>query len=148
MLLGELDSNFLKDVSVVALEGGVESAVTIDDDETELLIVSKETVEGRGIELVSAVVQGLVDRAEGLNIIVDLLLSLAVFHEDNTAEDNETIGRSISVELQLLLGRCDGADHRLASLAGLDVVRLRELLHQSAGSQVDVFLGRDVEGHE
>ena len=133
MLLGKLHSDFLEDVSVVALESGIKSAVTVDYDEAELLIICKEALERRGVEFVSAVVEGLVDGAEGLDIVVDLLLGLAVLHEDHTAEDHKAVGGGVSVELQLLLGGCDGSDDRLAGLAGLNVLGLGELLSEAAG---------------
>jgi len=39
MLLGKLNRDLLKNVSVVSLKGGIKGTVTINDDEAELLIV-------------------------------------------------------------------------------------------------------------
>ena len=88
MFLGKLDSNFLEDFSVVSLKGSIESTVTVDNDETELLIVLEKTTQRAGIELISAIVERLIDWAEGLNIIVYFLLGLSVFHQDDAAKDN------------------------------------------------------------
>ncbi len=42
MLLGEFDSEFMEDFSVVSLKGTVQSTVTIDDDETKDVFVFQE----------------------------------------------------------------------------------------------------------
>lgn len=101
MLLGQFDSDLLEDLSVVALQGCIESAVTVDDDEAELLIIGHQALQGRGIKLVTTVVERLINGSERLEIIVDLLLGLAVVHEDHTAENDETILGGVLVELQL-----------------------------------------------
>lgn len=104
VLLGQLHSDLLEDLSVVALKGSEKSATTIDNDEAELLIICQEACKWRGIEPVPAVVQGLIDRSEGLEIVIDLLLSLTVVHKNHTAEDNQTVLRSVFVELKLGTG--------------------------------------------
>ena len=104
MLLGQLHSDLLKDLPVVPLKGSEEGTITIDDNEAKLLIILQEARQGRGIELVATVVQGLVDGAEGLEIVVDLLLRLPIVHKDHTAEDDETVLRGVLVELQLGTG--------------------------------------------
>ena len=57
MLLGKLDRDLLENFSVVALQGCEQSTITVDDDEAELLIIMKQALKRRGIELVTAVVQ-------------------------------------------------------------------------------------------
>ena len=103
MFLGKLHSDLLENFSVVTLEGSVECAITVDYNESELLVVLKETRERRGIKLVSAIIQRLIDWSKGLDIVVDLLLGLSVVYQNDTAEDNEAILGGLTVKLQLLL---------------------------------------------
>ncbi len=56
------------------------------------------------MEAVLALVSEDVDGAEGFQCDSDLLLGLAVVHEDNTTEDAKTILGCILVQLQLLTG--------------------------------------------
>ena len=83
------------------MEGGVKSSITIDNDKSELLIVCEERPQWFGLELVAAVVHELVDWPEWLKVEVDLLLSVVVLHENNTAENTQSIGRRVFVKLNL-----------------------------------------------
>jgi hypothetical protein len=80
MLLGELNSNLLQNLSAIALEGGIQSSITIDNNESEFFVVSKETSQGFSLEFASAEIHKLINRAEGLKIKVDFLLSFAILH--------------------------------------------------------------------
>ena len=80
MLLGQLHRHSLDDLLVVTLEGGKKHSVTIDDDETKLVIVLEEGEKRVSEESVLALVGEDVDWSEGLKGNLRLLLSLAVFH--------------------------------------------------------------------
>ena len=56
MLLWQLDCDLLQDLSVVTLKSSVQSTVTVDNDEAELLVVLKKEVKWTGVELVPAVI--------------------------------------------------------------------------------------------
>jgi len=113
MLLGEFDSEFMEDFSVVSLKGTVQSTVTIDDDETENVFVFQEFLQilfflslsfnqiraYLNVELVIAKVKRFVDGLEGFEIDNDLLFSSTIFTEDGTGVQNETIGRGLVVQL-------------------------------------------------
>jgi hypothetical protein len=44
VLLGKLDRDLLENFSVVALQGCEQSTITVDDDETELLVVMQQAL--------------------------------------------------------------------------------------------------------
>jgi hypothetical protein len=58
-------------------------------------------VQGIGLETIVAEVDELVDGFEWLKVEVDLLLGLAILHQDNSAIKDESIGRRVLVQLQL-----------------------------------------------
>lgn len=72
------------------------------------------------MELRVAEVKRGVDRLVGLEVNVDLLL-LPFLGQDGTTEDDETILRHSVVELELLLGRGDGAQNGESIHTVLDV---------------------------
>ena len=74
VLFGELDLHTLEHFFVVSLESGVQHTVTIDDNESELLIVSQQVLEGLGVEAVLTLVSEYSLRLEGLKINSDLLV--------------------------------------------------------------------------
>lgn len=100
MLLGQLHLNLLEDVSVVSLQGSIQSSITIDYYEAEFIIVCEQSVECFTMELVIAEVQKLIDGSERLEIEVHLLLSFTIFHQNYTAINYETVSRSLLVKLQ------------------------------------------------
>jgi hypothetical protein len=104
VLLGKLHSDFLKDFPIVALKSGVKGAITVDDNEAEFLIILQEALQRGGIEPVTTVIEGLINGSEGLKIVVDLFLSLAIVHQNDTAENNQAILRGVLVKLDL--GAC------------------------------------------
>jgi hypothetical protein len=58
-------------------------------------------VKGISLETIVAEVNELVDRLERFEIEVDLLLSLAILHQNNSAIDDESIRGCRLVQLQL-----------------------------------------------
>ena len=104
VLLGQLDLHALEHLLVVALQGGHEDTITIDDDEAELVVVLEQGQQGLSVEIGLAFVGEDVDRSERSQVNLDLLLGFAVFEQDDTAEDAETVRRSVFVQLQLLTG--------------------------------------------
>lgn len=104
----------------VAAEGTKEGTVSIHDNEPKLLIRFEQLSQGFGVELVVAEIQGGVDGFEGLKVNVDLAL-LAFRGQNFATVDNKSIGRDLVVELQSLLGRCDGRKDGLSVDTRLDV---------------------------
>ena len=102
VLLGQLYRHSLDDLLVVTLEGGEEHTITIDDDETKLVIVLEEGEKRISEEGVLALVGKDVNWSEGLKGNLRLLLGLAVFQKDHTAENTEAILGCRAVQLQLL----------------------------------------------
>ena len=72
------------------------------------------------METVLALVGENVDRSEGLKSNLDFFLSLAIFHEDDTAENDEAIFGNRFVKLQSLARRRNRRAYRLARLSGLN----------------------------
>lgn len=63
------------------------------------------------MELVVAHVQRSVDRLERLEVNVELLL-LSILCDDGSTVDEKTVRRTEAVQLQSLLSRSDGRQHR------------------------------------
>jgi hypothetical protein len=101
VLLRERDHDALQDFLVVALERGVEDAVSVDDHEAELLVVLEQRLQRLGVELVLALVAEDVDGLEGLQVQGDLLFALAVVQRNDAAEKHEAVRGDAPVELQL-----------------------------------------------
>ena len=120
VLLGQVDRELVDDVARVAAERAEQSAVTVHDDEAELLVGLEQLAEGLGVELVVAEVERGVDGLEGLEVDVDLAL-LSFGGDDFAAVDDEAVGGHLVVELEALLGGSNGGQHGLAIDAGLDV---------------------------
>lgn len=74
VLLGQVDREFVDDFTGVAREGAEEGAVSVHDDETELLVRLQQLAEGLCMEFVVAEVERGVDGLEGLEVDVDLAL--------------------------------------------------------------------------
>lgn len=145
VLLGEIDRELVDDVTRVAAEGAEEGAVTVHDDEAELLVGLEQLGEGLGVELVVTEVQRRVDGLERLEVDVDLSL-LALGGQDFTAVDDEAVGRDLVIELEALLGRRNGRQDRLPVDAGLDVRRgalwWRRWLDRRAGAEAGLCNSR------
>jgi hypothetical protein len=104
----------------VARQCAEQRTVSVHDDEAELLVRLKQLAQGFGVELVVTKVQRRVDGLERLEVDIDLAL-FAFCGDDFTAVDDKAIGRDLGVELQTLLGGCDGRQDRQAVDTGLDV---------------------------
>mmetsp|Transcript_43083 Transcript_43083/g.87117 ORF Transcript_43083/g.87117 Transcript_43083/m.87117 type:complete len:426 (-) Transcript_43083:275-1552(-) len=120
VLLGQVHAELVQHLPARALQRPVQAAVAVHDDETEAVIVVQQLVERLCVELVVAQVQRRVDRLERFKVDVHLAL-LAVFGDDEAAVEHETVGRDVAVALEALLGRGDGAQHRLPVDATLNV---------------------------
>ena len=102
MLLGQLHRHPLDDLLVVTLERGEEHSITIDDDETELVVVLEEGEKRLCVEAVLALIGEDVDGSEGLEGNLCLLLGFAVIQKDHTAENTEAVPGRCPVKLQFL----------------------------------------------
>ena len=102
------DSSHL--VSMSHLQSTEESTVTIHHDESESVVISQQSSQSFGVELVITKIKRGVDGLERLKINVDFLL-LALLGDDGAAVDDETIGGDLGVELESVLYRGDGAQH-------------------------------------
>ena len=120
MLLGQLNGHALHNLFVVSLQSGVQHTITVDDDEAELVIILEQGEQGLRIEAVLALVGEDVDRSEGCQVNLDLLLCLAVLHENHATEDAQAVLGDGLVELQALTGGRDGGDDGLTRLTRLD----------------------------
>lgn len=108
----------------------VQDAITVDDDEAELVIILEQGEQRLRVEAVLTLVGEDVDRTERCQVNLDLLLSLSILHEDHTAENAQAILGNGLVELQTLTGGCDGGDDGLTRLTRLDRLSARQLLIQ------------------
>lgn len=107
VLLGQVDGEFVDDISSVAAQGAEESAVSVHDDEAEGLVGFEEFAESFGVEFVVAQVEGGIDGLEGLEVDVDF--SFFAFRcDDFSAVDDQSIRGDFIVQLETLLGGCDG----------------------------------------
>jgi hypothetical protein len=86
VLLRKLDWHSLDDDLVGTLEGGKEDTITIHDDEAKLLVIFEQSEEGLGEEGVLALISVGVEWLVWLQVVGDLLLSLVVFHKNDTTE--------------------------------------------------------------
>ena len=120
VLLRQLDWHTLNDLLVVALKRRKEHSVTIDNDESKLVIVLEEREQRLRLKTILTSVAEDVDGSEWFEGNLDLLLGVAVLHQDDTTEDYEAIGRNMLVQLKLLSSRSDGRNDRLACLTRLD----------------------------
>ena len=97
----------MDDISSVAAQGAEEGAVSVHDDEAEGLVGFEEFAEGFGVEFVVAQVEGGIDGLEGLEVDVDF--SFFAFRcDDFSAVDDQSIRGDFIVQLETLLGGCDG----------------------------------------
>lgn len=140
VLLGEIDGELVDNIPRVAAKRAEESAITVHDDEAELLIGLEQLGERLSVEFVVTEVQRGVDGLERLEVDVDLSL-LPLGGQDFTTVDDEPVRRYFVVELEALLGRCDGRQDRLSVNARFDVGRgtlwwRRRLDRQHQGEKV------------
>ena len=112
------------------MERREQDTITVDDDETKLVIVLEKREERLRLKAVLASVAEDVDSAEGFDGNLELLFSVSVLHEDDAAEDDETVGGDVLVQLQLLSGRSDSRNDGLACLTRLDGLSARQFLRQ------------------
>ena len=104
MLLGQLHGNLLQDCSLITLQSGEQCTASVHDDEAELLVVLEQVVETFGVEFVLASVQERLAWSEWLDVKSNLLLRFVIFHQDNTAEDDQSVFWGLSPDLQLFSG--------------------------------------------
>ena len=130
VLLGELDGHTLDDLLVVTLEGGEEHTITVNDNETELVVILKEGEEWLRLEAVLALVGEHINGAEWFQGDLDLSLSVTILHQNDTTEDDKTIGWDMLVQLQLLSCRGNGRNDGLACLTRLNRLSTRQFLCQ------------------
>mmetsp|Transcript_61759 Transcript_61759/g.93244 ORF Transcript_61759/g.93244 Transcript_61759/m.93244 type:complete len:256 (+) Transcript_61759:579-1346(+) len=105
VLLGELDRHFVENFARVARERAKQSAVSVHDDEPELVVALQQLLQRLNVELVVAEVEGGVDGLEGLEVDRHLPL-LSVLCQHRAAVKHQPVGRHLVVQLQTLL--CGG----------------------------------------
>mmetsp|Transcript_6851 Transcript_6851/g.12224 ORF Transcript_6851/g.12224 Transcript_6851/m.12224 type:complete len:314 (+) Transcript_6851:1921-2862(+) len=109
MLLGKIDREFVQYLPPGALDGTVETSVTVHNDESEGLVVHEEFVEVLGVELVVTEVEGCVDAFEGFEVDVDFLLLPIVGHDRAAVHDESVLGAFV-VQFEPLLCAGDSAE--------------------------------------
>jgi len=127
MLFGQFNCDLVQNVSGISLQSGKKGATTINNDETEFLIVFKEIIQTGGMELILAFIQERCCWSEWLDIESNLLFCFVIFHQDLSAENNQTICWGCFPKLQLFSGRGDSALDRGHGLLGFDLSCLSEL---------------------
>ena len=110
MLLGKIDSEFVKDVACVALQRAIQGSITIHDNEAKCVVILEQFMQSFGVEFVVAQVQRRVNRFEGLEGYRELLL-LALVGHDGAAVQHQAVLGDLCEELQFLLSRCDSSQH-------------------------------------
>ena len=86
VFFGEVDGEFVDYFAGVAGQSAEQTTVAIHNDKAETGVVFEECVEGFGVELVVAEVQGCIDRFERFEINVEF--SLFSFIRDNVSKYN------------------------------------------------------------
>jgi len=56
VLFGQLDTDFLQNLFIVSLQGGIKSTVTINNDEAKFIVILHKAIERRSVEFVATVV--------------------------------------------------------------------------------------------
>ena len=112
------------------------------------MIVLQKHTKRLSLKLTWATVNVLVDRLEGLKVVVDHLLSSAIFHEKLTAEDNQSLLRSLAVISQLAECWLNSWLDGVLSLCALDLCGLTEFFLELTRDQLDVLARGDVDRHE
>uniref|UniRef100_A0A0A9G2E9 Eukaryotic peptide chain release factor subunit 1-1 n=1 Tax=Arundo donax TaxID=35708 RepID=A0A0A9G2E9_ARUDO len=102
MLLWEINSEFVKHLTSIATQCAKKSSITIHNNEAKLVIRFQELLQSFSMELVVTKVQGCVDRLEGLKINSNFLF-LAIFCNDCSSVENQTIWGNLVIQLQPLL---------------------------------------------
>ena len=108
VLFGQLHGHALQDLFIVALQGGEENTISVDDNEAKLVVVLKQGKQRLRVETILTLIGKNVDRAEGLKCNRYFLLGLAVFHHDDATKDAETACGRVFVKLQFLARGGDG----------------------------------------
>ena len=111
MLLGQVNGKTLEDLSGVTTQGTEERTVTVHHDEAELLVRFEQFTQGFCVELVVTQIKRRVDGFEGFKVDVNLPL-LSFGRDDFTAVHDQSIRRDLVIELETLLGGCDGRQDR------------------------------------
>ena len=101
MLLWELHTDFLQNVSHISLKGGEQSTTSIDDDESEFLVILEQVLQAGGVELILTLVHFVLDWSEWLDVEGDPLFGLVVVHQNLSAEDQQTVSWDVFIQLQL-----------------------------------------------
>jgi hypothetical protein len=95
------------DLSRVSAQSTEERAVTVHDDKAELLVGFQQLTESLGVELVVTEIERCIDRLKRFKVDVNFPL-LSFRGDDFATVDDKPIRRDFIVQLQTLLGRCDG----------------------------------------
>jgi len=120
VLLRQLHGHTLNNLLVATLEGGEEHTVTVDDDETESVVIFQQGQHRIRVERVLALVRKHVDRLEWFKVDFHFFLRFAVLLEDDTTEETEAVRRGVLVQLKHFTRRRDSRQHGLARLTRLN----------------------------
>ena len=124
-----------------------ESTVTINNNETELVISFHHAVKFISVELVIAHVQGARDSLEGFNINGELLF-FVVFSQDSTTVDDHTIWRNFGEELNTTKSGGNGSLNGNLVGVGFDVGASTEFVGEHGGDLGDLSLRGDEESDD
>eukprot|EP00754_Rhynchopus_humris_P023566 Rhum_TRINITY_DN14840_c11_g1::Rhum_TRINITY_DN14840_c11_g1_i3::g.125328::m.125328 len=142
VLLRQLNSETVQDLTGVARQRAVQRAVTVHHDETVLVVGLKHLVHLVNVELVVAHVLRLAHRLERLDVDRQLLL-LVVLRHHVTAEQDQSVRRRTVVQLQLRQARRDRRLHCQLRRVRLDRRGRAVLVVQQLRRLRDLVLGRD-----
>lgn len=143
VLLGQIDEEAVEHIAGASTDRSVQTTATVHDDESEGGVVLQKLLESLGVELVVAQVERGIDRAEGLEGVGHLLF-LSLLVQAGSAVHHETVGRNTGepnneqfyadfLQLQLLLGGGNGAQHGETVHTGLNVGSSSILTSQHVG---------------
>ena len=105
MLLGQLDCEFIGDILCVTLKSGIESALTINNDESEWRLADQKLLlQIFEVELGVTRVDGEIDGFEGFEITNEFFLSGGSFVHNLSTEENESVIGSTLIQFESFPG--------------------------------------------
>ena len=88
VLFRKLDKHTLENFFVASLESSIQDTVSVNDNETKLLVIFEERFEWLSLERGLTAVSEHINRLEWLQVKCNFLLLLSVAHLDHTTKDN------------------------------------------------------------
>ena len=133
VLLGKLNSEFVKDFPGITLKSGIQRTITIHHNKPERrLIKQKLFLEVIQVKTRLTTVNRKVHWLERLKVDSELLLTSSVLLHDPAAENDKPIIRSSVVVFEAFPRRALGLDHSLPIVLVFDVAGLADLLSEES----------------